>query len=93
MAQDNSKDKKTTILVTGANKGIGLAFAQMCLKDHNNLNLIVGCRSLGRVVGFDTKKSQNDLNKDPEFSICLLALFMIPYNVIQFVTCCCVWKS
>ena len=36
------------ILVTGANKGIGLAIVTRCLRDHEDTRLILGCRSLER---------------------------------------------
>jgi carbonyl reductase 1 len=36
------------VLITGANKGIGLAIANRCLADHNDTHVILGCRSTSR---------------------------------------------
>lgn len=36
------------ILITGANKGIGLAIARRCLLDHDDTHVVLGCRSLER---------------------------------------------
>jgi len=36
------------ILITGANKGIGLAIANRCLHDHADTHVILGCRSTTR---------------------------------------------
>lgn len=36
------------VLVTGANKGIGLAIANRCLADHTDTHVVLGCRSAQR---------------------------------------------
>ena len=36
------------ILITGANKGIGLAVAHRCLADHEDTHIVLGCRSVDR---------------------------------------------
>tara|TARA_B110001452_G_scaffold161649_1_gene134553 strand:+ start:1002 stop:1895 length:894 start_codon:yes stop_codon:yes gene_type:complete len=36
------------ILVTGANKGIGLAISRRCLLDHDDTSVVLGCRSVQR---------------------------------------------
>jgi len=36
------------ILITGANKGIGLAIARRCLLDHSDTEVVLGCRSVPR---------------------------------------------
>eukprot|EP00928_Gymnodinium_smaydae_P032180 TRINITY_DN23375_c0_g3_i1.p1 TRINITY_DN23375_c0_g3~~TRINITY_DN23375_c0_g3_i1.p1 ORF type:complete len:308 (-),score=40.88 TRINITY_DN23375_c0_g3_i1:204-1127(-) len=36
------------ILITGANKGIGLAIANRCLQDHSDTHVILACRSTTR---------------------------------------------
>lgn len=36
------------ILVTGANKGIGLAIVNRCLSDHSDTHVVMGCRSTAR---------------------------------------------
>ena len=38
------------ILITGANKGIGLAVARRCLADHEDTHVILGCRSVTRAA-------------------------------------------
>ena len=68
MAQDNCSTEMTTILVNGCNKGIGLDFAKICLKEHDNLSLILCCRNLNRIVKFDANKTRKQLRKDPELS-------------------------
>lgn len=65
---ENTTCNRVTILVTGGNKGIGLEFCKMCLQEHSNIALIVGCRSLNRIIMYDKNKSKKQLRKDPEFS-------------------------
>eukprot|EP01079_Euglenida_sp_SAG-EU17-18_P005711 gene5712-5653_t len=36
------------ILITGANKGIGLAIANRCLQDHDDTHVVMACRSAAR---------------------------------------------
>jgi NAD(P)-dependent dehydrogenase (short-subunit alcohol dehydrogenase family) len=36
------------VIITGANKGIGLAIANRCLQDHNDAHVIMACRSVAR---------------------------------------------
>ena len=36
------------ILITGANKGIGLAIAKRCVADHDDVEVILACRSKAR---------------------------------------------
>jgi len=36
------------ILITGGNKGIGLAIAARCVKDHDDVHVVLGCRSKER---------------------------------------------
>ena len=74
MAQDTGdKPQRTTVLLSGGSKGIGLEFAKICLRDHRNINLIVGCRSLKRIIQYDTQKSKQDLARDPE--LCVMHYF------------------
>ena len=60
------------ILVTGANKGIGLAIVNRCLQDHSDTHVVMGCRSAQR--GDAAKASL--VSSNPEWSDRLTVLQM-----------------
>lgn len=58
----------TIILITGANKGIGYEFVKLCLTQRNDVTILIGCRSLNRIIQYDTTKEEQELVKQPELS-------------------------
>ena len=59
--EDNDQKKQTVILVTGANKGIGLELCKL-LVQHDNVHVLLGCRNFAYVP--KPKDTQN--KKDPD---------------------------
>ena len=60
------------ILITGANRGIGLAIANRCLNDHTDTRVIFACRS--RQKG--TAAASALVEKHPEWSDRIVVLEM-----------------
>ena len=60
------------ILVTGANKGIGLAIVNRCMQDHSDTHVVMGCRSASRG---DAAKAEL-VRSNPEWSDRLTVLQM-----------------
>ena len=59
---------RTVILITGANKGIGLDLSKLILQNQKNVSVILACRKLKRIVKYQPLIGKSDLIKQPELS-------------------------